>query len=141
VVLFAGSSAGNQDGDISEATFNAPNGIAFSDDETTMYVTDYNSKNLRIIEGISLNVNDFESANTMTLAIYPNPATETIEIKISDKSIQQVEIQLFDGLGKLVYENHTHELSKKIDIASLKKGVYIARITAKEGVYLKKIIK
>ena len=141
VVLFAGSTAGNQDGDISVATFNAPNGIAFSDDETTMYITDYNSKNLRIIEGVTLNTNDFEEKKHRKIIISPNPAKETIEIKFGNSSIQQVDVKIFDELGKLIYENYNHDLSKKIDIAFLKRGVYLVKIITKEGVYSNKVIK
>lgn len=47
--VFAGSVLGNADGDISEATFNFPNGILASRDQKTLYVTDAGTSNLRII--------------------------------------------------------------------------------------------
>lgn len=47
--VFAGSVLGNADGDISEATFNFPNGILASRDQKTIYVSDAGTKNLRII--------------------------------------------------------------------------------------------
>ncbi|GAA4275239.1 SMP-30/gluconolactonase/LRE family protein [Aquimarina gracilis] len=47
--VFAGSVLGNADGEISEATFNFPNGILASRDQKTLYVSDAGTKNLRII--------------------------------------------------------------------------------------------
>ncbi|MBW1298529.1 SMP-30/gluconolactonase/LRE family protein [Aquimarina litoralis] len=48
--VFAGSTLGNDDGDISEATFNFPNGILASRNQKTLYVSDAGTSNLRIIE-------------------------------------------------------------------------------------------
>lgn len=47
--VFAGSALGNTDGDISEATFNFPNGIVASRDQKTLYISDAGTSNLRII--------------------------------------------------------------------------------------------
>ncbi|MBQ4818955.1 SMP-30/gluconolactonase/LRE family protein [Aquimarina sp. MMG016] len=47
--VFAGSILGNNDGDLSEATFNFPNGIVASRDQKTLYVSDAGTNNLRII--------------------------------------------------------------------------------------------
>ncbi len=48
--VFAGSTLGNNDGDISEATFNFPNGILASSNGKFLYVSDAGTSNLRIIE-------------------------------------------------------------------------------------------
>ncbi|MEZ4777938.1 MAG: SMP-30/gluconolactonase/LRE family protein [Flavobacteriaceae bacterium] len=140
VYLFAGSTAGNQDGDISQATFNAPNGIAFSEDGETMYVTDYNSKNLRIISGITLGNDEFQIKNEV-FAIVPNPADEAIEILFSNSSLVRADIKIFDEVGKLVFENPKYEISEKINISSLKRGVYLVKVTTEEGILCKKLIK
>ncbi|WP_299246116.1 SMP-30/gluconolactonase/LRE family protein [uncultured Aquimarina sp.] len=50
VEVFAGSVLGNDDGDISEATFNFPNGILASPNGKVLYVSDAGTSNLRIIE-------------------------------------------------------------------------------------------
>lgn len=48
--VFAGSIQGNEDGDVSEATFNFPNGILADPYHKTLYVSDAGTKNLRIIK-------------------------------------------------------------------------------------------
>lgn len=48
--VFAGSVLGNDDGDVSEATFNFPNGILADPYRKTLYVSDAGTKNLRIIK-------------------------------------------------------------------------------------------
>ncbi|MHA7055756.1 NHL repeat-containing protein [Aquimarina sp. M1] len=50
VEVFAGSVLGNDDGDISEATFNFPNGILASPNGKKLYVSDAGTSNLRVIE-------------------------------------------------------------------------------------------
>ncbi|WP_378181008.1 SMP-30/gluconolactonase/LRE family protein [Aquimarina sp. SS2-1] len=50
VEVLAGSVLGNDDGDISEATFNFPNGILASPNGKVLYVSDAGTRNLRIIE-------------------------------------------------------------------------------------------
>ncbi|MBQ0734894.1 hypothetical protein [Aquimarina celericrescens] len=48
--VFAGSIQGNTDGELSEATFNFPNGILASPNGKVLYVSDAGTSNLRIIE-------------------------------------------------------------------------------------------
>ncbi len=47
--IFAGSMQGNTDGELSEATFNFPNGILASKDQKILYVSDAGTSNLRIL--------------------------------------------------------------------------------------------
>jgi len=48
--VFTGSVLGNDDGDISKATFNFPNGILANSNGTILYISDAGTSNLRIIE-------------------------------------------------------------------------------------------
>lgn len=138
--LFAGSTPGNNDGDISVATFNIPNGIYFDEADGTMYITDFGSKNLRIISGITLGNDEFSDAENY-LIIAPNPAKNYFEIQFSGKRFTTFELKIYDASGKLVYENSHQEIFHKIDTSSWNNGIYLLEITTKEGTLRKKLLK
>jgi len=138
--LFAGSTPGNNDGDISVATFNIPNGIYFDEGAGTMYITDFGSKNLRIISGITLGNDEFSEAEN-NLIIVPNPAKNYFEIQFSGKQFTSFELKVYDTAGKLIYENNHQEISHKIDTSSLKNGTYLLEITTEEGALRKRLLK
>ncbi len=144
VTLFAGSTAGSMDGDISEATFSQPNGIAFNDAGDTMYVTDFGTKNVRIISGIILGVEDNEGAN-FDLKIYPNPVKDTLFIEGMNLDEKSYSLRIIDVSGKQVYAKKgaltAEEISQGIDVSNLNKGVYFMKISSGEKTTTKKFIK
>lgn len=62
------------------------------------------------------------------LTIYPNPVN-TGKIYITSKSALEKKVEIFDVLGKKVFE--TISTNKEINISALNTGVYIVKI--KEG--------
>jgi len=71
--------------------------------------------------------------------VYPNPATEIINIEISDMSYKY-KAELYDGSGKLVYADNLTGKSD-INISQLPAGVYYLKIFNDHGSVLKKILK
>ncbi|MCB0755356.1 MAG: T9SS type A sorting domain-containing protein [Flavobacteriales bacterium] len=71
------------------------------------------------------------------LPVYPIPTTGTLTIDVQNDRIMDIEV--FNVLGALVL---TPEFTQNtIDIAELPNGSYILRITTKEGISTKRIIK
>lgn len=144
VTLFAGSSVGGVDGDISIATFNRPNGILFNDAEDTMYVTDFGSKNLRIISGILLEVEDFAS-QTAQLKLYPNPVSDVLNIEAIVSISGMYTLKIMDVLGKtLIYTmNETLDLkiSEQINVETWARGAYFVKISSGKQSVTKKFVK
>ena len=69
------------------------------------------------------------------LAVYPNPTNGTVNIE----GTEAVEIQIYNLLGQSV---KTFTNTNKINVEGLSEGIYLLRITDKEGnSYLEKIIK
>ena len=64
--------------------------------------------------------NDIESY----LKVYPNPATDFIDINLNKKSY----FQLFDFNGKIVLQGKLNELENRIDISNQKPGMYFLEI-------------
>lgn len=142
--VYTGSAAGNMDGDISEATFNFPNGILASPDGNTIYITDAGTKNLRIISDVTLTVNEF-IAQDFSLKLYPNPSKEVLNIKGTLPNQRDFDITVYDTLGKQVFlQSNTFEteiFEKNIDISNWKSGVYMVVITSGKFKASKKVVK
>ncbi len=138
-VLFAGSSQGNADGDISEATFHTPNGIYYDSTEDKLYVTDFGTKNLRIISGLVLgneNPDGFQGVQ-----VVPNPVGDEFEIKTSLPFDETFAVTVYDVTGKIVFENDLMHIAEKIYTSTWSKGSYFVHIKDKEGVLVKQILK
>lgn len=74
-----------------------------------------------------------------SLIVYPNPASENITILSENTGLNQVEI--IDINGRLVRSFHfTEEQQVEIQLYDFSKGIYILKLTTKEGILLKKLI-
>jgi len=142
--LFAGSTQGSLDGDISEATFHTPNGIAFNDAEDTMYITDFGSKNLRIISDIELGIGD-QGLNKNRFLIFPNPAEKVLHIKLKAHNSEEYSIKIINPVGEIVFSSKKTILNnieeEIIQIDSLNSGVYFVTLSSKNYSEKYKIIK
>lgn len=140
--IFAGSTQGSLDGDISVATFHTPNGIAFNDAEDTMYITDFTTKNLRIISGIVL-ANDEFSSKKSEVEIYPNPSEEQLNIQFFTS--ENYTIRVYDSLGKEMFLLTNHSFEEKvietIDVSSWSKGIYFVEVKSENNSETKKFIR
>lgn len=134
---FAGSDEGSLDGDISEATFSYPSGIAFNSAGDEMYITDSGTGNLRIISGVPLSVTDHELVKN-DFSLSPNPVSSVVSLKLSTTLNSSYSVKVFDPLGKLVsfHKNITGEeasLGKELDVSALKSGLYFVQVSTSNG--------
>ncbi|MBI9034675.1 MAG: T9SS type A sorting domain-containing protein [Bacteroidales bacterium] len=77
------------------------------------------------------------------LTVYPNPATNHINFSVDDTSTES-EVKILSSDGRIVYSHwiYTSNLqNQKIDISTLRSGVYIINITTKENLWIGKFIK
>ncbi|MGC4130394.1 MAG: T9SS type A sorting domain-containing protein [Bergeyella sp.] len=88
--------------------------------------------------GVLVSTGNLGAANitlSKNISIYPNPVSDFINIKSSEK-IKSAEI--FDMSGKTVAKfNNTQNL----DVSTLEKGVYVIKISTEKGVNQQKFIK
>lgn len=143
VTVYAGSSSGGEDGDLSQATFNRPNGILFSEDETTLYITDFGSKNLRIITGVTLSVSD-DKLNKNEVQLFPNPAKDVLNVRINTSEIGDATLKVYDILGKTLFSSELilngNLASSKLDVSAWNSGTYFVEITSQNGAITKRFI-
>ncbi|MEL6809889.1 MAG: T9SS type A sorting domain-containing protein [Bacteroidota bacterium] len=125
--VYAGSTAGNTDGALSEATFTQPNGILFDPDGTTLYITDFGSKNLRLISDVTLGTQDI-SGKDFGLTLHPNPSKDTLHITARVQEATNYSIVVYNALGNQVHsEKVTAQgaiLSVQVDVKAWASGVY-----------------
>jgi len=72
------------------------------------------------------------------LNIYPNPATDLIQIE-SSGLIERVEI--YDAKGRMVQTMDTHSTSVSTNISGLSKGIYLLHVTRENQTSVHKIVK
>ena len=68
-----------------------------------------------------------ESSFENTFTVYPNPASETLNIFFPDNKSNEQQIQIFNSIGMLLKENSVSP-SSEISIADLSSGLYFIRL-------------
>lgn len=144
ITLYAGSVAGNNDGDISTAKFNLPNGILLDNTTNTMYISEAGTKNLRVISNAVLST-DILKNESIRFNIVSNPIkNKVLELNFTLERTEKLEIYITNLLGEKVFNStlkpsqNTFSTSVKID--DLVKGVYILKVSQGDKITSKKIV-
>jgi len=74
--------------------------------------------------------------------VYPNPASNQINIKFRNLKDQEVVLQISTVIGKIVVEERVNKRKGELSysISGLAKGVYFIKVTSSENSITKKII-
>ena len=81
-----------------------------------------------------------ELSNALNIFVFPNPASDVIEVNALQETVSSIEI--YNLLGEKVYteSNNKQQTIIKIDVSNIPKGVYILKITINNNLLNKKII-
>lgn len=144
VTLFAGSSLGNVDGDISVATFSFPNGILFDAQEKELYISEFGGEgNIRKISNLSGMTSHISEKDKIQLIVNPNPASDVITVR-SNFQKQQIIITLSDNLGRTVFKSESLNgdgfLAYQINVSKFRSGIYWLNIVSNNQSYASKAI-
>lgn len=74
------------------------------------------------------------------MTIYPNPASNLLNVILDDNDIQKIKIEVYDVLGHLVTKEATISKSEnkfQIDVSDFKAGMYFLKVSANQSVYQK----
>jgi hypothetical protein len=100
-----------------------------------------NSGHVRVYQTPTLSIND--NVFSDSFALYPNPSKEgRLHIKIKDLNNEEVFIQIFDVLGKNVFEE-TKKINNSIfniDTSELSSGIYFLNVNQNDKSYRSKFI-
>ncbi|MBK9636474.1 MAG: T9SS type A sorting domain-containing protein [Bacteroidetes bacterium] len=85
---------------------------------------------------------DFKSKSALTLSIFPNPAIETIVIKLEPFFSQEnYTLRILDACGRVIINNSIITPIIDIDIALLEPGGYLAEVVSGNQIHRQKFIK
>jgi photosystem II stability/assembly factor-like uncharacterized protein len=77
------------------------------------------------------------SGKTSGILIYPNPASDIINVKAA---CTISEIRLYDHSGKLVCQASENSSTLSINFGSYPRGIYLLKVTTKEGTFSSKLM-
>lgn len=83
---------------------------------------------------LSTNTNDFFN----NVSIYPNPLKDDY---LNVKTKTSLNIEIYNVLGKSVLKGKVNSYKKTINVSSLTKGVYLVKLSSKNGSTTKKLVK
>lgn len=93
------------------------------------------------VDNISVNETDVVSTNELTeditLAVYPNPASDNITIQMNNIESNEANIIIYDVLGRISMEKsfnvHNNSLKESVEINNLSAGIYTLQIVLENG--------
>jgi hypothetical protein len=97
---------------------------------------------------ISINTNVFvgitESTLNSNFSIYPNPANNNLNVKLSNSKSENVSLKIFNNIGQLVKTidlGNTTDIDQQIDLSDLRSGIYMVKTTIGNASASKKLVK
>ncbi len=81
-----------------------------------------------------------EDGDLVAVEVYPNPASEMINVIIPASIESTVELRLMDVAGNLVMTRAVVAGSNGLDVSSLAKGIYLLDMKTENGVFTRRII-
>jgi hypothetical protein len=119
---------------VSELTMN------FLNNDIYVLMQDYsNSGKLSLIKHAlpkDVSTSNLEFSKEHNYNIYPNPTKGILNIKTN----KETEVIIYNIAGKVIYSS-TINNSSIIDISSFNNGIYLVKLTDKDEVYVKRVIK
>lgn len=145
--IYAGSTQGSIDGDLSIAQFNSPNGIAASVTGDSIYISEYNTQSIRLISGVLSTLGQNEGSHQIDanlIKIWPNPVQKSFYIHPGDK-IEPFHLQLFDLNGivisnDLVAQKRSGNVINVCLPGNLSDGLYFLQVISNSMSHTQKII-
>ncbi len=123
-LVAGGNGQGNTDGEVSTAKFNQPNGILAVAGGDTIYVSDFGSKNIRMITGVSTGI--AEQPHREGIHIWPNPVTEFAGLDLEHPLPAGSMCLVTDAQGRVVQRTAIAYMAQTLTLPvhSLAPGLY-----------------
>jgi hypothetical protein len=110
--------------------------------EVLKYWLDPDSTNVMSLNGWALGVE--ENVNNEWVAMYPNPVTNQLNIRMAAGATKSLKVTLYDILGNLQYQralgfNENREI--QVDVSELSPGIYVVMVNDGNRQVVRKVIK
>ena len=86
----------------------------------------------------TLNTTSFE--NTSDFSVYPNPGNRELNVKLQQMTSDS-QVEVFDVLGKRVWNKELSEINTRINVSEWNAGVYLVRVTNGNASQTKRFVK
>jgi len=107
-------------------------------DDAEVFALGYFLINIEFVESV------YDIGSSDKLKIYPNPGSGNFNIELNSSVVQDVDCKLFDLSGQLIYSEKKMLVNGintiKLKLTDTDSGVYLLKLTTKEGVFQKKVI-
>lgn len=80
------------------------------------------------IEIFTLGTNDFPEI-TLTMSVYPNPTTASVNLSIANYNSENISYQLFDLNGRSIQTNKIVEKETQISLDNLSNAIYLLTVS------------
>ena len=121
---------------------------SFANNAITLKFVSYNKSgnniyidNILVYQGIEPVITSIKELFENKISVYPNPTKKNIKIDLGESDLNNATIEIFDLLGKSVYQKEVTKKEQVINLDQMQTGVYIAKFSNNNGVFTKKIIK
>lgn len=81
-----------------------------------------------------------ESENDFKGQVYPNPATDYVNVKYDAVLYHNARVEMINSSGQMVYNANLIEANNRIDLTNYSAGVYYVKIMADEGSMVQKVV-
>ena len=96
-------------------------------------------------EAISVTTTGIDNFLSNSIALYPNPANDVINVQCTMNNVQLEGIEVIDVYGKVVRTvvgaNNYSPMQTRINVSDLANGMYFVRVTTEEGAVTKTFVK
>ena len=76
-----------------------------------------------------------------SIKLYPNPVSEKLTIELNNKDNSMVKVELYNGIGELVFQTKTTSNLFQMDLTGFVNGIYFLSVVKDHFNYKEKIIK
>jgi hypothetical protein len=110
---------------------------------TTSYtVTDHNNCSNSANKTFTVDLcTGIEEINNGELVIYPNPAKESLTIRLVTGLVDNTTIELYDAIGKIVISHKVTDATTTLSLNNLATGIYTVRIISDGNQTVRRIVK
>lgn len=114
-------------------------GVRIDWDNKIWFVNNITKKVVRIDNPNVVSV-DNVVASEVKLAVFPNPATDKINVTLEEVNGGEATIRVVDMTGKMVYVEHTREQAHIISTTGWAKGMYTVLVSANNSTSSSKVV-
>ncbi len=141
--LYSNASSGNQWYNTSSGIIAGATGTSYWPPQIGSYYVVVNDGNFCSPDTsniLSINSIGISEISISSFLIFPNPNNGFFTVDIGNLNERNVVLEIYDGMGKLVFSELTNEKLVKINSVNLDNGIYFMKITSKQNTITQKII-